>query len=99
MLMLNLCLFQIKAEKLKKLKMVEKVHSVVLYSGKKDRKQNRRQTGLVVFVVFVVSCRPLGWSMPAETGNVSVMEIIASAGSLLEHLHLVPGYVRDIIQC
>ena len=71
---------------------------MVLYCGKKDRKKNRRQTGLVVFVVFVVSCRPLGWSMPAETGNVSVKDIFASAGGLLEHLHHIPCYVRDIIR-
>ena len=53
--------------------MVEKVHSVVLYSGKTDRIQNRRHTGLVV---FVVRSRPLGWSMH-DTGNVAAMEIIA----------------------
>ena len=98
--MLNLWLFQIKAsmqvgEKLKKLKMVEKVHSVVLYSGKTDRIQNRRQTGLVV---FVVRSRPLGWSMPADTGNVAAMESdrISSAEVVIS---FVPGYVWDIIQC
>ena len=82
-------------KKLKKLKVVEKVHSVVLYSGKTDR-QNRRQTGLVV---FVVRSRPLGWSMPPmHTGNVAAMESdrISSAEVVTS---FVPGYVWDIIQC
>jgi len=76
---------------LKKLKMVEKVHSVVLYSGKTDRKQNRRQTGLVV---FVVSSRPLGWSM-LVTGNVAAMKIFAISSAEVV-TSLIPGYVWDL---
>ena len=78
-------------EKLKKLKMVEKVHSVVLYSGKTDRTQNRRQTGLVV---FVVSSRPLGWSMHV-TGNVAAIEIFAISSAEVV-TSFIPGYVWDI---
>ena len=77
-------------EKLKKLKMVEKVHSVVLYSGKTDRKQNRRQTGLVV---FVVSGRPLGWSMQ-DTGNVFAIEIFAISSAEVV-TSFIPCYVWD----
>ena len=75
---------------MEKLKKVEKVHSVVLYSRKTDR-QNRRQTGLVV---FVVRSRPLGWSMH-DTGNVAAMEIIAISSAEV-WTSLIPGYVWDI---
>ena len=94
--MLNLWLLKIGAsmqvgEKLKKLKMVKKVHSVVLNSGKTDRKQNRRQTGLVV---SVVRSRPLGRSM-LFTSTIVVESCIAISSADGE-ASLFPGYVCDL---
>ena len=94
--MLNLGLHKIGAsmqieKMLKRLKRFKEVHSVVLNSGKTDRKQNRRQTGLVV---FVVCSRPLGRSM-LVTSTVVVTKIFAIS-SVEVVTSLIPGYVWDL---